>query len=84
MLLRLWLGSKCTLCPGAAHKPTRSSPRRAPRPVTSQEVKDLLAGVGEMDGAALGALITRFGIKAPDTKNDLSPPFPFNLMFKVC
>jgi hypothetical protein len=24
-----------------------------------QEVKDLLAGVGEMDGAALGALITR-------------------------
>jgi hypothetical protein len=36
-----------------------------------------------MDGEALGALITRFGIKAPDTKNDLSPPFPFNLMFKV-
>lgn len=36
-----------------------------------------------MDGAALGALIERFGIKAPDTKNDLSAPFPFNLMFKV-
>ncbi|KAI8468120.1 MAG: hypothetical protein J3K34DRAFT_428181 [Monoraphidium minutum] len=48
-----------------------------------REIKDLLAGVGEMDGAALGALITRFGIKAPDTKNDLSAPFPFNLMFKT-
>jgi hypothetical protein len=27
--------------------------------------------------------LSRFGIKAPDTKNDLSAPFPFNLMFKV-
>ncbi|GBF92515.1 hypothetical protein Rsub_04619 [Raphidocelis subcapitata] len=57
---------------------------KAPLPAAEKrEVKDLLAGVGEMDGAALGALITRFGIKAPDTKNDLSPPFPFNLMFKT-
>lgn len=52
-------------------------------PELKREVKDLLAGVGEMDGDALGALITRFGIKAPDTKNDLSSPFPFNLMFKT-
>jgi hypothetical protein len=57
---------------------------KAPLPAAeAKEVRQLLAGVGEMDGAALGALIERFGIKAPDTKNDLSPPFPFNLMFKT-
>lgn len=52
-------------------------------PEARREISDLLAGVGEMDGAALGAMIERFGIKAPDTKNDLSAPFPFNLMFKT-
>jgi len=52
-------------------------------PELKREVKDLLAGVGEMDGEALGGLIQRFDIKAPDTKNELSAPFPFNLMFKV-
>jgi glycyl-tRNA synthetase len=31
----------------------------------------------------LGAALTKYGIKAPDTKNDISAPFPFNLMFKT-
>ena len=28
-------------------------------------------------------LIVKFGIKSPSTGNDLSEPFPFNLMFKT-
>ncbi len=48
-----------------------------------QDVKDLLARVGELSREDLGASLAKFGIKAPETANDISAPFPFNLMFKT-
>jgi hypothetical protein len=48
-----------------------------------QEAKELLARVGELDRQALGDALTHYGIKAPETGNDISDPFPFNLMFKT-
>jgi len=48
-----------------------------------KEVNNLLASVGELKMDDLGAALTKYGIKAPDTKNDIGPPFPFNLMFKT-
>lgn len=48
-----------------------------------QEVEDLLAKIDELDGFELGAALTKYEVKAPETKNDISPPFPFNLMFKT-
>ncbi|CAD7695721.1 unnamed protein product [Ostreobium quekettii] len=48
-----------------------------------KEVADTLASVEELDCEALGATMTKYGVKAPDTKNDISAPFPFNLMFKT-
>lgn len=50
---------------------------------TIEEARDLLARVGELNGDDLGAALTRYGIKAPETENDISAPFPFNLMFKT-
>jgi len=47
------------------------------------EARDLLARVGEMGAKELEEMITKYGIKAPETGHDLSPPFPFNLMFKT-
>ena len=32
---------------------------------------------------ALGAALRRHVVKAPDTGNDISDPFPFNLMFRT-
>lgn len=43
----------------------------------------MLAGVGEMGKEALDAALAKFGVVAPDTKNPISPCFPFNLMFKT-
>ena len=54
-------------------------PAAARRP---QEARELLACVGELKAEDLGAALKRYGVKAPDTKNDISDPFPFNLMFK--
>lgn len=31
----------------------------------------------------LGALLKKYGVKAPATGNELSDPFPFNLMFET-
>lgn len=42
-----------------------------------------LAKVGEMKADDLGAMLTKYGVKAPDTGNDINPPFSFNLMFKT-
>lgn len=36
-----------------------------------------------MSAAELGEQLTKYGVKAPDTKNDISKPFPFNLMFRT-
>ena len=48
-----------------------------------QEAADLLAGIDELDAAALGAALTQHGVKAPETWNAVSVPFAFNLMFKT-
>lgn len=45
------------------------------------ELKHLLATVDELDAVELGKQIRELGIKAPETKNELSDPYPFNLMF---
>ena len=57
-------------------EPSMASARQA-------ELKHLLATVDELDAAELGNRIQAFGIKAPDTKNELSDPYPFNLMFST-
>lgn len=48
-----------------------------------QTAENLLATVGELKMEALGEAVRKYDIKAPETKNDLSDPFPFNLMFKT-
>lgn len=52
-------------------------------PEAAKEARELLAGVGELKAEALGAALQKYGVKAPDTKNDISEPFPFNLMFRT-
>ena len=52
-------------------------------PSTAHAARDLLVRVGELGTAELGAALTEYGVKAPETKNDISTPFPFNLMFKT-
>ena len=49
----------------------------------SQEVNHQLATIDELSAQQLGDALTAYGVKAPDTKNDISAPFPFNLMFKT-
>ena len=39
------------------------------------------ARIEELTPAEMGAAITSLDIKAPETKNELSEPYPFNLMF---
>lgn len=48
-----------------------------------QEAENVLARIDELDGPGLGASLTHYDVKAPETKNDISPPFPFNLMFRT-
>ena len=48
-----------------------------------QEVNHQLATIDELSAKQLGDALTAYGVKAPDTKNDISAPFPFNLMFKT-
>eukprot|EP00898_Chlorokybus_atmophyticus_P006191 jgi/Chlat1/6573/Chrsp45S05938 len=54
-------------------------------PGLSAEKKDEygldLARVDEFTAEELGTRLKKYGVKAPDTKNDLTEPFPFNLMF---
>lgn len=47
------------------------------------EARELLVRVGELGAVELGAALTRYGVVAPETGNPVSPPFPFNLMFKT-
>ena len=49
----------------------------------AQEANHLLATVDELSSKQLGDALTSYGVKSPDTKNDISAPFPFNLMFKT-
>lgn len=43
----------------------------------------MLTTVEELEAAGLGNMLTAYGVKAPETGNELSQPFPFNLMFKT-
>lgn len=47
------------------------------------ELKDVLAVMEDFSSEQLGAKIKEYGITAPDTKNPLSDPYPFNLMFQT-
>ncbi|OWM76277.1 hypothetical protein CDL15_Pgr009923 [Punica granatum] len=47
------------------------------------EFKHVLATLDDLSADELGAKIKEYGIVAPDTKNPLSDPYPFNLMFQT-
>ncbi|KAL8141275.1 hypothetical protein V2J09_007296 [Rumex salicifolius] len=47
------------------------------------EFNHVLAVLDEFTAEELGAKIKEYGITAPDTKNPLSDPYPFNLMFQT-
>ncbi|KAG8388166.1 hypothetical protein BUALT_Bualt02G0097600 [Buddleja alternifolia] len=47
------------------------------------ELKHVLAVLDDLSPEELGAKIKAYGITAPDTKNSLSDPYPFNLMFQT-
>ena len=50
-------------------------------PERRRELEDMLARLEEFTPEEMGAAIVSLGLKAPETKNDLSAPYPFNLMF---
>ncbi|PIA54277.1 hypothetical protein AQUCO_00900670v1 [Aquilegia coerulea] len=47
------------------------------------DFKHVLAVLDDLSTEQLGAKIKEYGITAPDTKNPLSDPYPFNLMFQT-
>ncbi|XP_060205363.1 glycine--tRNA ligase, mitochondrial 1-like [Lycium barbarum] len=47
------------------------------------EYRHVLAVLDDLSSDELGAKIKEYGITAPDTKNPLSAPYPFNLMFQT-
>ncbi|XP_020583205.1 glycine--tRNA ligase, mitochondrial 1-like [Phalaenopsis equestris] len=47
------------------------------------ELKHVLAVLDDLSAEELGAKLKEYGIVAPDTKNLLSDPYPFNLMFRT-
>lgn len=47
------------------------------------ELRHVLAVLDDLSPEELGAKIKEYGITAPDTKNPLSDPYPFNLMFQT-
>lgn len=66
----------------STHTPHPAPPPYPPVAPCVQDARELLASVGELKAEELGAALKKYGVKAPDTKNDISDPFPFNLMFK--
>nr|CAB3484381.1 unnamed protein product [Digitaria exilis] len=52
-------------------------------PEQAEEYNNILAILDDLSAEQLGAKIREFGIVAPDTKNPLSDPYPFNLMFQT-
>ncbi|XP_061992905.1 glycine--tRNA ligase, mitochondrial 1 [Rosa rugosa] len=49
----------------------------------AMELKEVLSKLDVLSAEELGACIKKYGITAPDTKNTLSDPYPFNLMFQT-
>jgi len=57
---------------------------KAKKPIDAAKRKELSAlrdKAGALDQKSLHAALQELGVKAPDTGNDISEPFPFNLMF---
>ncbi|TVU14741.1 hypothetical protein EJB05_38232 [Eragrostis curvula] len=52
-------------------------------PEKVEEFNKILAILDDLSAEQLGAKIKEYGIVAPDTKNPLSDPYPFNLMFQT-
>jgi glycyl-tRNA synthetase len=57
--------------------------KNPPTKEAAAEARETLARVGELGSEELGAALSKYNIKSPDTGNDISAPFPFNLMFKT-
>ncbi|GLC40466.1 hypothetical protein PLESTB_001261900 [Pleodorina starrii] len=57
--------------------------KNPPSPEKVKEIRELLAGVGELKQDTMAAALKEYNVRAPGTGNDISPPFPFNLMFKT-
>lgn len=47
------------------------------------EVEDALARLDEYKCPEMDAALAKFGVKSPETKNDITPSFEFNLMFNT-
>lgn len=47
------------------------------------ELRHVLAVLDDFNAEELRSKIKEYGITAPDTKNNLSNPYPFNLMFQT-
>lgn len=43
----------------------------------------MLSRLDELSATELGAELNKYEVKAPETRNDISKPFPFNLMFRT-
>ncbi|EMS46310.1 Glycyl-tRNA synthetase 1, mitochondrial [Triticum urartu] len=52
-------------------------------PQKVEELNHILAVLDDLSAEQLGTKIKEYGIAAPDTKNPLSDPYPFNLMFQT-
>ncbi|KAE8100350.1 hypothetical protein FH972_018257 [Carpinus fangiana] len=52
-------------------------------PEKAAELKRVLAVLDDLSAEELGSKIKEYGITAPETKNPLSDPYPFNLMFQT-
>ncbi|KAL6843410.1 hypothetical protein ACP4OV_026732 [Aristida adscensionis] len=64
-------------CKDKVEKDSTLSPEKA------EEYNRILAILDDLSAEQLGAKIKEYGIVAPDTKNPLSDPYPFNLMFQT-
>ncbi|PWA39133.1 hypothetical protein CTI12_AA575960 [Artemisia annua] len=51
--------------------------------ISSEDAAELKHILDDLSAEQLGAKIKEYGIVAPDTKNPLSDPYPFNLMFET-
>eukprot|EP00239_Pterosperma_sp_CCMP1384_P001339 CAMPEP_0197849318 /NCGR_PEP_ID=MMETSP1438-20131217/11632_1 /TAXON_ID=1461541 /ORGANISM="Pterosperma sp., Strain CCMP1384" /LENGTH=694 /DNA_ID=CAMNT_0043461941 /DNA_START=107 /DNA_END=2191 /DNA_ORIENTATION=- len=52
-------------------------------PAKKKEHEVVANKIDEYTAEELGALLTQYGVKAPETGNDICEPYPFNLMFKT-
>eukprot|EP00210_Caulerpa_lentillifera_P009365 g8928.t1 len=74
-----------TVCLGEGHRADHLLEAVLEKEVENgnKEASDLLAIVGELTREQLGDAMEKYKVKAPETKNEISKPFPFNVMFKT-